>query len=1014
MSQIFCLVSASGITQKLVTRRHISKRTPHTDTTHISTTSHDGGGHTLLSVTNNTDTPTTSATDPDSSAADISAVAAGPSTEDSGNTTHHSIGTTTTKDSGRTTHHSAGTTTAKDSGNTSHHSAGTTTAKDSGNTTHHSAGTTTAKDSGNTSHHSAGTTTAKDSGNTSHHSAGTTTAKDSGNTTHHSGGTTTAKDSGNTSHHSAGTTTAKDSGNTSHHSAGTTTAKDSGNTSHHSAGTTTAEDSGNTTQGTASTTQDSGNSTETSGIDKTDSEPSASVTYPLQTPSYLMTTYPSPTSHHFSESSAPFTSVPVTAPNTTIDGRGTEAPPSESTFVSTPPSTNSSLSTFPGSSSESPSSPSEVPGTVPNQSSYDVSSSSPVPSTFSTFPSEASPNFTSTKSSVPQTGLPTTPNLLPMSSSPSVPPSLPTTSDENIATSTFSRTSSPPTRADQTSGAYNSPTTVLKESSTTETDWRFLDGTTAALNVTTWRPVVETQTPETSLEDGETQSIVTTTHVTQPPAQPTHLIPLTTSRNLPIPLPRFTTQQSPQGVPETTSPGGPSLTTGGPSKQVTTIRTTSADIKTVMPKVETTISNKEKKLPARTTAQPGVVTAKPSTTTSTSPPTPRHPTPPSPTLPAPVSVCSPNPCHNGGSCTQRGGHRNGYKCECPAAWQGQHCDTDVDECLSRPCPAQATCVNLRGSFTCRCPLGYMMEKGASCVQVRTFLGHIEIPRSFLNGSNGKYTKLQQIEEEIVQILNSSFSVIGGYYQSSVTNSSFSNRIELSVRNIFLLSSNVTLHELRHNLQRYKKECQTSTERSASCRLILHPQLYYIAVSLCNMKDPGCDNETAECADPSGVARCQCKAGYFKYSTTDRSCRACDDGYKLQDGACVRCPFGLGGFNCSNRKSPDDPGCRKKKHDMSKLIFRSGDLQMSPYAEYPKSQRSAEWGRETIEMQENGSTKNLLQMTDVYYPPGLRSAELERNGLYPFSGLPGSRHSCIYPGQYNPTFINEENRRRDYF
>lgn len=26
----------------------------------------------------------------------------------------------------------------------------------------------------------------------------------------------------------------------------------------------------------------------------------------------------------------------------------------------------------------------------------------------------------------------------------------------------------------------------------------------------------------------------------------------------------------------------------------------------------------------------------------------------------------------------------------------------------------------------------------------------------------------------------------------------------------------------------------------------------------------------------------------------------------------------------------------------------------------------EWGRETIEMQENGSTKNLLQMTDIYY------------------------------------------------
>lgn len=58
--------------------------------------------------------------------------------------------------------------------------------------------------------------------------------------------------------------------------------------------------------------------------------------------------------------------------------------------------------------------------------------------------------------------------------------------------------------------------------------------------------------------------------------------------------------------------------------------------------------------------------------------------------------------------------------------------------------------------------------------------------------------------------------------------------------------------------------------------------------------------------------------------------------------------------------------RKNKNDISKLIFKSGDFQMSPYAEYPKNPRTQEWGRETIEMQENGSTKNLLQMTDVYY------------------------------------------------
>lgn len=140
------------------------------------------------------------------------------------------------------------------------------------------------------------------------------------------------------------------------------------------------------------------------------------------------------------------------------------------------------------------------------------------------------------------------------------------------------------------------------------------------------------------------------------------------------------------------------------------------------------------------------------------------------------------------------------------------------------------------------------------------------------------------------------------------------------------------------------------------------------------------------------------------------------------------------------------------------------MQMSPYADFPKSNRiSMEWGRETIEMQENGSTKNLLQMTDIYYSvrddpafissritplklfalkiillptevsvkydsyisplslclcsfpqPALRNSDLDRNGLYPFTGLPGSRHSCIYPAQWNPSFISDDSRRRDYF
>ncbi|XP_030132977.4 protein HEG homolog 1 isoform X4 [Taeniopygia guttata] len=355
--------------------------------------------------------------------------------------------------------------------------------------------------------------------------------------------------------------------------------------------------------------------------------------------------------------------------------------------------------------------------------------------------------------------------------------------------------------------------------------------------------------------------------------------------------------------------------------------------------------------------------------------------------------------------------------------------TEVDKCLSNPCPALATCNNTHGSYICQCPLGYELEKG-KCNLVRIFIGQVPLK---LNITHGKYTELFHIEREILEVLNASLSGLPGYHHSTVKASRETNFVHVSVQSTFSLASNVTFFDVISSVKSYIRACKSPTE---ACQFISSLKLLHRAGSLCRQKDPECDKETSECTDFDGVALCQCKSGYFKYNKMDHSCRACEDGYKLENETCVSCPFGLGGFNCGNPYqlitvviAAAGGGlllimgialivtcCRKNKNDISKLIFKSGDFQMSPYAEYPKNPRAQEWGRETIEMQENGSTKNLLQMTDVYYSPtGLRNPELERNGLYPpYTGLPGSRHSCIYPGQYNPSFISDETRRRDYF
>ncbi|KAG8535700.1 hypothetical protein GDO81_027946 [Engystomops pustulosus] len=107
--------------------------------------------------------------------------------------------------------------------------------------------------------------------------------------------------------------------------------------------------------------------------------------------------------------------------------------------------------------------------------------------------------------------------------------------------------------------------------------------------------------------------------------------------------------------------------------------------------------------------------------------------------------------------------------------------------------------------------------------VRTFLGHIEIPWSLLDGADVKDSTLRQIKDDIVRILNSSFSTISGYYQSTVSSDSHISGNSLIIQNLFSLESNVTMYDLQRSLQSYARVCETSPDRPTSCALALHLQ-----------------------------------------------------------------------------------------------------------------------------------------------------------------------------------------------
>ncbi|XP_074250590.1 epidermal growth factor-like protein 7 isoform X5 [Saimiri boliviensis] len=77
-----------------------------------------------------------------------------------------------------------------------------------------------------------------------------------------------------------------------------------------------------------------------------------------------------------------------------------------------------------------------------------------------------------------------------------------------------------------------------------------------------------------------------------------------------------------------------------------------------------------------------------------------------------AAICQP-PCRNGGSCVQPG------HCRCPAGWQGDTCQSDVDECRAGRGRCPQRCINTAGSYWCQCWEGHSLSAdGTFCVPNR--------------------------------------------------------------------------------------------------------------------------------------------------------------------------------------------------------------------------------------------------------------------------------------------------------
>eukprot|EP00794_Sanderia_malayensis_P003060 gene3060-3523_t len=68
-----------------------------------------------------------------------------------------------------------------------------------------------------------------------------------------------------------------------------------------------------------------------------------------------------------------------------------------------------------------------------------------------------------------------------------------------------------------------------------------------------------------------------------------------------------------------------------------------------------------------------------------------------------IDECATKPCRNNGTCVDG---INSFTCRCRAGYTGKHCQTEINECLSSPCRNHGYCIDFVNQYRCICPAGY--------------------------------------------------------------------------------------------------------------------------------------------------------------------------------------------------------------------------------------------------------------------------------------------------------------------
>ncbi|KAM9123634.1 mucin-13 [Pangshura tecta] len=241
-------------------------------------------------------------------------------------------------------------------------------------------------------------------------------------------------------------------------------------------------------------------------------------------------------------------------------------------------------------------------------------------------------------------------------------------------------------------------------------------------------------------------------------------------------------------------------------------------------------------------------------------------------------------------------------------------------CANKPCNGSAKCINLYQDFTCQCPYGYYYT-ASGCQEGKVFPGQFTLNISYSDTmANEGSLEYKQLYIIITDFFKTTFKNETDYEETIIVNikqSSAKSKIQnkagtsatsMTVRNMFKVTTKLNSSEVTKLIEDAMKS--NSNFRSDSYQVLLQCDIY------------GCDETTTTCQETDGVT-CECKSGFSKKNSEDKSCSGCDNtcseekhmhcvmdrysvpvcqclpNFKNKDGNCMECDVGYSGVNCSN-------------------------------------------------------------------------------------------------------------------